>query len=125
MLHKELSNISCSKADDILKTISIVGHEINRINNVLEEFIRFAKVPQPKFILYDVNAVIKDVVDLIEPVALFAKINIRLTLNNIQPVRIDPEQIKQAILNIYQNSIHAMPEGGLLLTETIKENKRQ
>ena len=124
ILHKDLSNISCSKADDILKTISIVEQEINRINNVLEEFIRFAKIPQPKFVLYDVNTVIKDVVDLIEPASLFAKINIRLTLSNIQPVRIDPDQIKQAILNIYQNSIHAMPEGGLLLTETLKENKK-
>ncbi|MBI5213642.1 MAG: HAMP domain-containing protein [Nitrospirae bacterium] len=124
MLHKELSNISCSKADVILKTISIVEHEVGRINDVLEEFIRFAKVPQPKFTLYDVNTVIEDVVDLIEPVALAAKITVKLALNNIHPVRIDPEQIKQVLLNICQNSIQAMPEGGLLLTETLKENKK-
>ena len=124
MLHKELSNISCSKADVILKTISVVGHEVDRINNVMEEFIRFAKVPQPKFILHDINAVVRDVADLIEPVALSAKINFRLTLNNIQPVRIDPEQIKQVLLNIYQNSIQAMPEGGLLLTEAMEENRK-
>ncbi|MEK6673475.1 MAG: ATP-binding protein, partial [Nitrospirota bacterium] len=122
MLHKELSNVSYSKIGDILKTISVVKLEISRINNVLEEFIRFAKLPQPKFMFYNVNAVIKDVADLIEASALTVMIDVRLALGDIQPIRIDPEQIKQVILNIYQNSIHAMPDGGMLLTETFTEN---
>lgn len=122
ILHKELSNISYPESKNILKTVSIVEHEITRVNNVLEEFVSFAKIPQPKFMLYDVNAVIKDVADLIEPAALTAKIDVRFSLSNIQPIRIDAEQIMQAILNIYRNSMQAMPEGGVLLTETFIEN---
>lgn len=121
-MHKELSNISYPESKNILKTVSIVEHEITRVNNVLEEFVSFAKIPQPKFMLYDVNAVIKDVADLIEPAALTAKIDVRFSLSNIQPIRIDAEQIMQAILNIYRNSMQAMPEGGVLLTETFIEN---
>lgn len=124
ILHKELSDITCSKTGVIHKTISIVGHEVGRINEVLEEFVRFSRVPQPKFILHNVNAVVRDVLDLIEPAVLSLKINVRLTLSDIQPIRIDPEQMEQVFLNICQNSIHAMPEGGLMLIETLRENNK-
>ncbi len=124
ILHKELSNITSSETGAILKTISIVGHEVGRINDVLEEFVRFSKVPQPKFTLHDVNAVIRDALDLIEPITLSLKINVRLTLSDIQPIRIDPEQMEQVLLNICQNSIHAMPEGGLMLIVTLVENNK-
>ena len=99
-------------------------HVLTRVNNVLEEFVELCQDPSTKVLCcYDVNAVIKDVADLIEPAALTAKIDVRFSLSNIQPIRIDAEQIMQAILNIYRNSMQAMPGRGVIDGDFLENGK--
>src|SRR5208283_4533511 len=39
-------------------------------------------------------------------------------------IRLDPQQIKQALLNIFLNAIDAMPEGGLLSVNTNTQSNK-
>jgi nitrogen-specific signal transduction histidine kinase len=40
----------------------------------------------------------------------------------LPPIPVDPDKIKQVILNLYKNAIEAMPDGGILTVRTHREN---
>lgn len=125
LLRKEISKIDNPKAGNLLDTIAIVEHEINRINNVMEEFVRIAKFPHPRFRKEDINLIIKEVAELISPRAKESGVEVCLSLpNEIPLLMLDSEQMKQVILNLSVNAIQAMPDGGTLTIGTLKDGQK-
>jgi signal transduction histidine kinase len=112
MLMKELAD-KFGMESDSYESASLIKSEINRINNILEEFIKFAKFPRPQFFVNNINQVIKEVVDLISSGASELGVNINLALqDNIDEFKFDARQLKEVLINLSQNSIKAIHEGG-------------
>ncbi len=92
-----------------------IGREADRLNALAEEYLRFARLPHPELVETAPKA-------LIEPLAAFvardcraAGVELELSVEpNLPPVRVDPDQLRQALLNLVRNGKEAMPEGGLL-----------
>ncbi len=98
-----------------LESASLIKFEINRINNILEEFVNFAKFPEPKFFDNNINQVINEVVNLISDNAKDAEVMINMSLQDDIPVfNFDARQFKEIFINLIQNSIKAMKNGGTL-----------
>jgi len=107
------------------KSASLIKHEINRINNILEEFVKYAKFPKPKFFNNDINQVIKEVTDLIYDNANESDVTIKLSLQDgIPTLKIDARQFKEIFLNLFQNAIMAMKNGGTLKIKSQLENEK-
>jgi signal transduction histidine kinase len=97
----------------------LIKSEINRINNILEEFVKFAKFPEPRMADNNMNEAVKEVADLIAESAKNSGIALVISLQeNIPVIKFDNWQFREVLINLTQNAIRAMKDGGTLELQT-------
>jgi two-component system, NtrC family, nitrogen regulation sensor histidine kinase NtrY len=90
-------------------TSTIVG-EVESLKALVDEFAQFARMPAPRAVPSNLNAVLADTLALYN--GLFSQIRIeRRFAAALPPVRLDVEQIRRVVINLVDNSIEAM--GGM------------
>ena len=98
--------------------------EIDRLDRLVGEFLRFAKPAALSIEPNDLNRIINSVVSLLENRALSQNVVIeRYLTDDLPEVMADGEQIKQVILNLTINSLQAMPAGGLITLRTFETSR--
>lgn len=106
-------NNGSDQKNELLKIVSIVQNEINRLSSFVEECLQFAKTGELNRSHVKIHEMLTDIVALLEPQAQLNGIQLKLdVMDNIPAAYIDKDKIKQAILNILINGIEAMPDGG-------------
>lgn len=91
--------------------LGIIDKEIDRMNELLKDFLQFAKPVKPKLTLNNINNTIKDINVLLEAQCFSQNAKIELALDQDMPnIFCDYDQIKQVIVNIVLNSIDAMEQ---------------
>ncbi len=99
--------------------IRILLKESDRLNNIVQEFLGFARPKQPEFRQADLNEVVESVLLLAAPEARKAGVRIDKKLDSAIGKRsLDAGLLKQALLNLVLNAIQAMPGGGTLFIES-------
>ena len=100
------------------KFTAIVPVEIEKINKIAENLLKFGRPSKPEFKPTNPNAVLEEVLDLLEN--QFRKNNIRITTKfaKLPEINADPAQLSQAFLNIILNASQAMANGGELIIKT-------
>ena len=99
----------------LLKFSRIINKEVDRIDNLVQELLSFAKPSTPKLKRVNIHQLIGQTLDLLNNEIIRHKIRLNTSFENKNIlIRIDPQQIKQALLNILLNAIEAMPDGGSL-----------
>ena len=97
----------------------IVVDETIRLNNIVVEFLDFARPPKAHFIRGNVNEVIKKVLDFISPELKRQQIELVAELSPVLPGNhLDMELFYRALLNILMNAIQAMQTNGRLHVAT-------
>lgn len=100
---------------DSIKYLQTSEQELNRCIWIVRNFLTFSRRPNLKPVLTNINSIISELMALIEPQATVQNIMISKELESDLPqVRIDAQQIHQALMNIILNSLEAMPKGGKL-----------
>jgi signal transduction histidine kinase len=121
-LSKEISE-KLGTNSSAYKSARLFNFEINRINNILEEFIKFAKFPEPRFFENDINTVIQEVADLLSDDLKERNIRIVLKLQeDIPQFAFDARQFKEVLINLSQNACRATDSGGVLSISTEVKN---
>ena len=106
----------------VLQKLERVRKETERLNDIVEDFLRFAKVQDLRTAPSDLNAVIDDLRDFCEPQAMGQGIVIRTQYDpDLPPLPLDVDLFKQALWNLIRNAHHAMPDGGELILQTRRE----
>jgi PAS domain S-box-containing protein len=91
----------------------IVLSELDRINNIVGEFLVLAKPTAAVFAEKDVKELIKDVVTLINTQSILNNVQIFVEFEcDLPKISCEENQLKQVFLNLLKNSIEAMPTGG-------------
>jgi signal transduction histidine kinase len=100
------------------KFVQIVPHEIERINKIAESLLKFGKPMKPELTKVDVNAVLEDVLLLLESET--KKNNIRVTTKfaDLPLIVADQGQLSQAMVNVVLNAVQSMKDGGELTVKT-------
>ncbi|MBU0730179.1 MAG: HAMP domain-containing protein [Proteobacteria bacterium] len=105
--------------DGMLAVTAIIDSEIVRINEILEEFVKYARFSSPVLKENDLNEVIRNVAQMINQNAEKSNVAIELSLDDNNGLSmIDAKKMTQAILNLCVNAIQAMPDGGRLFIGT-------
>jgi signal transduction histidine kinase len=109
------------------RILNVLDREADRLNEVLTNFLTFAK-PQPmQSRPADVLNRLERVIGLIESQAQKAHIEIvRHYPSQLPLINMDEEQIGQVFLNLMLNAVQAMPEGGTLsisIQQAVKDGK--
>lgn len=93
--------------------------ETERIMRLTRELLNYGKPREIRFSLDDINQLITRVVFLIRLEAEKKKITINsLLAGDLPKIYIDPDQIRQVILNMFLNAIDAMGSGGSITIGT-------
>lgn len=107
-----------------LKRLEILQRAIDRQEVILSNFLELARLPNPKFQTSDINLLLNEVLDFIEPEA--QKLNVGIIRDfqeELPEIEVDNGQIKQALLNVIKNANQAMPTGGKLTIKVHKSNE--
>jgi two-component system, sporulation sensor kinase E len=89
--------------------------EINRINELVSEFLLLGKRKNARFHQVDILMVLKEILPIIHNEAILHGVNVQYESSaGLPKVIADVELLKQVFLNISKNGIEAMVEGGTL-----------
>ena len=104
--------------------LQFVREESERINRMLTSFLDFAKPRPPAFREVDLKEILGRTAASLSIPARERKVQILQEYpEGIVPMHLDPEQIREALVNLELNALEAMPRGGTLrLSVTQKEN---
>lgn len=95
------------------KALDVIIAETVRLERILNEHLTFAKLAPPQLRPEDINSVIQETVDLLRDSIEAKKANLVMNLApDLPPVNIDADKMKQVFINILQNAIDTIPEGG-------------
>jgi signal transduction histidine kinase len=102
-----------------LGKIDMVGRQCTRLENLLNDFLRFNKVSQLDLHLGSLNEQVIRVLDLFEPQAQEAQVEIVRYLDpDLPTIQLNAETLQAALVNLVKNALEAMPNGGQLIART-------
>lgn len=98
--------------------IELMLREIEHIEGIINEFLTLAKPQVTKMAPTDMGQLLEQMLTLYESQALLNNVQIVRDLDPDLPlVCCDEKQIKQVFINILQNAVEAMPDGGTIRIE--------
>lgn len=104
--------------------LELVLKEARRARSVVRRLLDFARQAETIRVNADINEIVDDVLVLTKHL---------MQTNNVQPViklgsnlpwaSVDRNQIKQVVINLVNNALYAMPDGGRLEVETVEQSR--
>jgi signal transduction histidine kinase len=112
---------------DYRDELEMIQREAKRAVEVVRGLLDFSRQGERTRSKADLNEIVEDVLALTQ--RLIHTSGVRLTLNlagEIPWVSVDRNQMKQVLINLIHNALHAMPDGGslLLCTSTAQRENR-
>lgn len=116
----QMWELELQKNSDIAEHISpesmkMVIDEINRLSNLVKRLLIFSRPIDKKMKLTEINKLISQVVNFVCLDRGNSLITIEQELDeNLPLIPTDENSIKQVLMNVLDNSMEAMPEGGII-----------
>ena len=109
--------LACGEEEkDILKRMET---EISRIDRTVKEFLDISRPPALPPSPVNVNTLVRETVELLSRHKDLKKVDAELVLKeDIPPVIIHEDKLRQVFMNLFINAAEAMPEGGHVTVET-------
>jgi signal transduction histidine kinase len=115
-----------SSTTEMVELLDIIVEEANRLNNVVTRFLDYARAERPGREgagKVDLNHVVRKTQQLLQQ-ELPRSIELRVRIDEmLPPIAGDPESLMQVFLNLGQNALHAMPDGGTLEILTTRRRR--
>ena len=106
-------------AADVRAHADVIGHEIKRLDAVVQGFLKFARPEDMRVERVALAALAADVAHSIEPEADLNRVAVETSCPDASlAVEADPSMLRQALLNLAVNAVQAMPHGGTLRFST-------
>ncbi|MDZ7385092.1 MAG: PAS domain-containing protein [candidate division KSB1 bacterium] len=119
LLGDEVANLSQASREEIRDLLNSIASEVDRLAQMSQEYLEFARIPKLKLQLTDVNQLFQELLRR-SAVELAAK-GIQVCTQyreGLPQVRVDRAQMYRALQNLLRNAIEAMPNGGTLTLAT-------
>ena len=98
--------------------LEVIRHEIDRLENLVGEFLQFARPAEPELRVISVESLLRDVYDLLQSDLADKSIELKLDLQAKERVRVDPNKMKQVLINFVQNGAESMEAGGTITSRS-------
>jgi signal transduction histidine kinase len=108
-------------SDEDREVLRRVGKEIVGLDSLLKAFLGFARPARPQLAETKINDVIESVVAFWQRTHAPEKgraVRVETELGALPPVRVDPLQLQQVLLNLLLNAVDALPDGGVVRVRT-------
>jgi signal transduction histidine kinase len=122
LLREDLAEAQGAREVRARKRVEILEREVQRLEQVVQDFLRFARGHDLHLEPVSVNDALRELVAFFEPEARRASVSVRTFFDPAAPrARLDRSAVRQAFLNLLVNAREAMPSGGDLLLGTRRE----
>jgi len=117
-----------SMDDDVVpgaaKQLTTIRESANRATRIVSDLLKFARQSTPELRRQDVSETVRTAVRLTDYLARKGQVDIKLELPESSVLATyDASQIEQVLVNLIQNAIQAMPEGGRMRIR-VKQGER-
>ena len=92
----------------------LIGSEINRLERIVKDFLQFARPSEPHFEVLSAGQPLIEVQTLLAPELERSEIKLVLSEAVSAQIRIDPQQIKQVLLNLIRNAADSIGNDGTI-----------
>jgi signal transduction histidine kinase len=97
----------------------IIIAETGRLDNIVREFLDFARPQVPQFTTGLINDLIEKIVEFMQHDFRKKNISVEKDLDSaLKPMNMDQNLLYRAFLNLFVNAVQAMPDGGKLSIST-------
>lgn len=93
--------------------LKLLISEIERCNIIISDFLSISKKSDTKLKISNLKEILEQQIVLVEKEAMMANVQLSIEIDEIW-LKVNANEIKQLFLNLAQNGIEAMPEGGSL-----------
>lgn len=119
LLAEDIGEAESVRDRRMLSKVQTVLRACKSLENVLDDFLQFARAGELNLETEDLNAVVLEFIEFFAPNAQEQKVEMSPHLaTDMPPVRLDRRLIRQVLLNLALNAVQAMPQGGLLEFQT-------
>jgi signal transduction histidine kinase len=98
--------------------LETIDREAARTRQIVRALLDFARTSDPVLVPTDLNDLLEEAVILVCTRSVLAKVTLEKDLSSLPPVMLDTNQIKQVLVNLLNNAVQAMPDGGRLTITT-------
>ena len=125
LLAEDLEEEDSPRANRMTTKIQTVQRECRHLEEILNDFLQFARAGELDLVDVDLNVLVSDFIDFYQPQAQGKKIDVSPHLGIDLPlIRIDLQLMRQVLMNLVHNAEHAMPDGGLLEFQTFHRDDK-
>jgi len=108
-----------SKREEYISFMELILKEIRRVNEIIEQFLTLSRPFQLNLKVSSLQDLLKNLVTLFQEEAASLGISLQPEIPSDLPlIKMDPERLTQAFINIMKNGMQAMGQGGTLRIET-------
>ena len=119
LILEELPPDSTQRAD-----LELIVREARRARDVVRRLLDFARQSESVRVPANVNELIEETLDLMKHLLHTSGIDVvRDFASPLPEIPLDRNQIKQVLLNLFHNALHAMPTGGRLSIRTQRRRR--
>ena len=104
--------------------IDVIGGEIKRLDTVVKTFLNFNRPVELTYEPIDFNQLVKQILALVSVDARAKHVQLETAFEDNLWISGDSDMLKQAILNVVNNGLEAMLDGGTLTTRTVSDGDK-
>jgi len=99
---------------EIQNCAAIIKTQAEKITSFIRQLLDYARRPKGHISEHNITSLLKQVFQLLQPMANKQHVSFNLTIEDKTDDSIDADstQISQVLVNLLMNSVHAMPDGG-------------
>jgi len=101
----------------------LIAREINRLEHIVKDFLQFARPSEPQFTAIDAAQPLREVQTLMQPELDKSAIKLLVADVPAAQIRVDPQQIKQVLINLVQNGADSIGHDGTVTLRARREKK--
>ncbi len=113
--------IDSSDKEKYSKNLNMILSQIKQIENLVNEFSDFARMPKPMFTINNLVSLVNSNIDLLKKTDQTININLLFSKNDDLNLSCDYEQISRVIFNLIKNSIESIQEKALKIGDFNKK----
>jgi signal transduction histidine kinase len=120
ILERRTAPLPTRVAGEIRELVGVIREEVMRLDNLVGDFLQFSRSNRVQYRPTSVSALLDEVMRLLRPEARAAGVTLRRkgVGATIPDLRVDPEKIKQVVINLVQNAIEALSREGEVVVES-------